>query len=152
MYNRNTFSFNVCFVFERDAELSGFEPIVRKTGRTLRLLEVSICVCLKRAVLMQGFQESSSYLSSPPPSFSMNNLIEQIYMDINSYSESSIRIGDTDLELYLLPFYANPPKINNWDVPIAIAPLESMKRPNWDVTLYKVRDCCAASHLPAHDS
>lgn len=27
-------------VFERDAELSGYEPIVRKTGRSLRLMEV----------------------------------------------------------------------------------------------------------------
>lgn len=68
----------------------------------------------------------------------MNNLLEQMYMDINNFSESSIRIGDTDLELFLSPFYANPQKINNWDVPIAIAPLESMRRPDWDVTLHKV--------------
>lgn len=40
VYNRNAFIFNVCFVFERDAELSAFEPVVRKTGRTLRMLEV----------------------------------------------------------------------------------------------------------------
>lgn len=40
LYNRNDFVFNVCFVFEREAELSGFEPIVRKVGRTLRDMEV----------------------------------------------------------------------------------------------------------------
>ena len=40
VYNRNSFMFNLCFVFERDAELSGFEPIVRKTGRTLHDMEV----------------------------------------------------------------------------------------------------------------
>lgn len=40
MYNRNAFIFNLCFVFDRDAELSAFEPVVRKTGRTLRMLEV----------------------------------------------------------------------------------------------------------------
>lgn len=61
MYNRNAFVFNLCFVsslagglrtftneelaraakvFERDAELSGFEPVVRKTARTLRTMEV----------------------------------------------------------------------------------------------------------------
>lgn len=68
----------------------------------------------------------------------MGNLLEQLYMDINNYCESSIRIGDTDLELFLSPFYANPQKINNWDVPVAIAPLETMKRRDWDVTLYKV--------------
>lgn len=39
-YNRNAFIFNLCFVFEREAELSGFEPIVRKTARILRSMEV----------------------------------------------------------------------------------------------------------------
>lgn len=94
---------------------------MRKTGRTLRMLE-----------------ESSSLLSSPPPTFSMGNLLEQLYMDINNFSESSIRIADTDLDLFLTPFYVNPPKIHNWDVPIAIAPLETKKHPSWDVTLFKV--------------
>lgn len=42
VYNRNAFIFNLCFVFERDAELSGFEPLVRKTARTLRTLEVRL--------------------------------------------------------------------------------------------------------------
>lgn len=68
----------------------------------------------------------------------MGNLLEQLYMDINNFSESSIRIGDTDLDLFLTPFYVNPPKIHNWDVPIAIAPLEIKKHPSWDVTLFKV--------------
>ncbi|KAK4053119.1 Nitrogen permease regulator 2 [Microbotryomycetes sp. JL201] len=121
VYNRNTFTFNVCFVFERDAELSAFEPIVRKLGRTLRQVE-----------------ETSSLLSSPPPTFHIGDLLEQIFMDINNYSETSIRIGDTDLELFLLPYFANPPKVHNWDVPVAVAPLEALKDPSWDVTLFKI--------------
>lgn len=68
----------------------------------------------------------------------MGNLLEQLYMDINNFSESSIRIGDMDLDLFLSPFYVNPPQIHNWDVPIAIAPLETKKHPSWDVTLFKV--------------
>lgn len=39
-YARNAFIFNLCFVFERDAELSCFEPVVRKTARILRAMEV----------------------------------------------------------------------------------------------------------------
>lgn len=39
--HRNAFIFNLCFVFERDAELASFEPLVRKTARTLRAMEVS---------------------------------------------------------------------------------------------------------------
>ncbi|GAA6026777.1 hypothetical protein JCM8097_005853 [Rhodosporidiobolus ruineniae] len=121
VYNRNAFIFNVCFVFDRDAELSVFEPVVRKTSRTLRAME-----------------ETSSLLSKPPPGFSMANLLEQLYLDLNAYCETSIPLLDIDLDLGLFPFYANPPDVKNWDVPIAVAPLESMKSYNWDVTLYKV--------------
>lgn len=39
-YARNVFVFNVSFVFDRDAELAAYEPLVRKTGRVLRALEV----------------------------------------------------------------------------------------------------------------
>lgn len=122
IYNRNAFIFNVCFVFERDAELSVYEPVVRKTGRTLRAME-----------------ESSSLLSNPPPGFSMENLLEQLYLDLNAYCETSIPLVDIDLDLGLFPFYANPPEVNIWDVPIAVAPLESMKSYTWDITLYNVR-------------
>ncbi|GJN88362.1 hypothetical protein Rhopal_001327-T1 [Rhodotorula paludigena] len=121
VYNRNAFIFNVCFVFERDAELSVYEPVARKTGRTLCAME-----------------EQFSLLSSPPPSFSMANLLEQLYLDLNAYFETSIPLIDTELDLCLYPFYANPPPVRIWDVPVAVTDLEQMKSRSWDVTLYKV--------------
>lgn len=39
-YQRNNFIFNLCFVFDSRANVSAYEPIVRKCGRSLRLLEV----------------------------------------------------------------------------------------------------------------
>ena len=39
-YKRNFFRYNVCFVFERTADLSCYEPIVRKIGRVLTACEV----------------------------------------------------------------------------------------------------------------
>ena len=39
-YKRNTFTFNVCFVFERIAETSSYESVVRKLARALTSLEV----------------------------------------------------------------------------------------------------------------
>lgn len=87
----------------------------------------------------------------------MSDLLEQLFMDINSFSETSISIKnditmaggreggggagegiDLKLDLMLFPFYANPREINTWDVPIAVTPLETMKNGSWDVTLYKV--------------
>jgi len=40
-YERNYFRYNLCFVFEREADLSCYEPIVRKVSRVLKSCEVS---------------------------------------------------------------------------------------------------------------
>lgn len=39
-YERNHFRFNVCFVFDRTADLSCYEPVVRKVSRVLTSCEV----------------------------------------------------------------------------------------------------------------
>ena len=39
-YERNYFRYNLCFVFEREADLSCYEPIVRKVSRVLKSCEV----------------------------------------------------------------------------------------------------------------
>jgi hypothetical protein len=41
-YERREFRFNVCFVFDKSADLSCYEPLVRKVGRVLTACEVSI--------------------------------------------------------------------------------------------------------------
>lgn len=108
-------------MFDREAELSGYEPLARKTGRVLRMME-----------------ESMSLLSSPPPSFEMSNFIEQLYQDLNAYSEARIPVEKSELNLALFPFRQNVREINMYDVPVTIADLEAMRDRSWDVTLYKV--------------
>jgi nitrogen permease regulator 2-like protein len=39
-YDRREFRFNVCFVFDKSADLSCYEPLVRKIGRVLTACEV----------------------------------------------------------------------------------------------------------------
>jgi hypothetical protein len=39
-YERNYFRYNLCFVFDREADLSCYEPIVRKISRVLKACEV----------------------------------------------------------------------------------------------------------------
>lgn len=41
-YSRNYFRFNLCFVFDKNADLSCYEPIVRKVSRVLTACEVSV--------------------------------------------------------------------------------------------------------------
>lgn len=43
-YERNFFRYNICFVFDRTADLSCYEPIVRKIGRVLRACEVCLSI------------------------------------------------------------------------------------------------------------
>lgn len=53
---RNSFRYNVCFVFDRTADLSCYEPIVRKIGRVLLACEV------KRAVQRPKIDQSERFL------------------------------------------------------------------------------------------
>jgi len=41
-YRRNYFRYNLCFVFDREADLSCYEPIVRKVSHVLRACEVRL--------------------------------------------------------------------------------------------------------------
>ncbi|KAF8559796.1 NPR2-domain-containing protein [Imleria badia] len=121
-YERNFFRFNLCFVFERSANLSCYEPIVRKVSRVLTACE-----------------EESMFLSNCQTSLAMYAIIEQLYEDLNSYSETTILIDDfNSIELKILPFYPNPPSVRDWNVPLALINLSKCIEDSWDLTMRKV--------------
>lgn len=70
-------------------------------------------------------------------------MLEQLFQDLNSFSETSIPFGDQSLDLKLFPFSGNPPDIHDWDVPIPLVDLEKMARDDWDLTMCKAssRSC-----------
>ncbi|KAI0082811.1 NPR2-domain-containing protein [Panus rudis PR-1116 ss-1] len=121
-YERNYFRFNLCFAFGRSADLSCFEPIVRKVARVLTACE-----------------EESAFLSSPQNSTAIHAILEQLYEDLNSYAETSIPIDQfNSIELKILPFYPNPPPVKDWQVPLALINLKGRIKSNWDLTISKV--------------
>ncbi|KAF5389804.1 hypothetical protein D9757_003726 [Collybiopsis confluens] len=121
-YQRNFFRFNLCFVFERIADLSCYEPIVRKISRVLA-----------------SWEEESGFLSAPGNDAAIHAIIEQLYEDLNSYSETSISIDQfNSIELKIFPFYPNPPAVQDWMVPIALINLVRRIEDNWDLTMAKV--------------
>ncbi|KAF8212113.1 nitrogen permease regulator 2-domain-containing protein [Mycena galopus ATCC 62051] len=121
-YQRNYLRYNVCFVFERGADLSCYEPIVRKVSRVLTACE-----------------EESEFLSSPNTSPAIHAILEQLYEDLNSYSETSIPIDRfNSIELKIFPFYPNPPPVKDWMVPLALINLTKRIEDNWDLTMVKV--------------
>ena len=139
-YERNFFRFNLCFVFERSANLSCYEPIVRKVSRVLTACEVRSSRSFP-ITHPHGFslQEESMFLSNSQTSLAMYAIIEQLYEDLNSYSETSIPIDDfNSIELKILPCYPNPPSVRDWHVPLALINLSKRIEDNWDLTMRKV--------------
>jgi len=57
---RNEYRFNLCFVFERDAETSSYEPIVQKMATVLEVLEVlfNFLESVGRGILFMAFYSS----------------------------------------------------------------------------------------------
>ncbi|TFK30149.1 nitrogen permease regulator 2 [Coprinopsis marcescibilis] len=124
-YKRYYFRYNLCFVFERNADLSCYEPIVRKISRVFKSCE-----------------EESGFLSSAETSPQVHSVLEQLYEDLNSYSETSIPIDQfNSIELKIFPFYPNPPEVKDWMVPLALINLPKRFEENWDLTMIKVCRC-----------
>ena len=85
-------------------------------------------------------KEESSFLSSPETSFKIHAILEQLYEDLNSYSETSIQIDNfNSIELKIFPFYPNPPPVKDWMVPVALIKFDNIMGQNWDLTMAKVR-------------
>ncbi|KAH9857108.1 NPR2-domain-containing protein [Lenzites betulinus] len=121
-YPRNYFLYNICFVFGRTADLSCYEPIARKVSRVLTTCE-----------------KESRFLSSPNSASAIHAVLEQLYEDLNSYSETSIPIDEfNSIELKIFPFYPNPPPVKDWMVPLALINLTNRIEPNWDLTIVKI--------------
>ena len=84
-------------------------------------------------------QKESGFLSSPRSGPAVHAILEQLYEDLNSYSETSIPIDPfNSIELKIFPFYPNPPPVKDWMVPLALINLTNRIEPNWDLSMVKV--------------
>ena len=84
-------------------------------------------------------QEESAFLSGPNSSAAIHAILEQLYEDLNSYSETSIQIDESNaIDLKIFPFYPNPPPVRDWQVPLALINITRRIEPNWDLTVAKV--------------
>jgi hypothetical protein len=90
-------------------------------------------------VFISAIQEESGFLSCPQTSHTVHAILEQLYEDLNSYSETSIPIDQfNSIELKIFPFYPNPPAVKDWMVPLALINLSKRIEDNWDLTMAKV--------------
>ncbi|KAG0017688.1 Nitrogen permease regulator 2 [Entomortierella chlamydospora] len=69
----------------------------------------------------------------------MQNLIEQLIEDLNSYCECQIPIDSANtINLKLFPTYPNPPPVYDYQVPISTVNLEALADVNWDMTMQRI--------------
>lgn len=83
-YQRNTFIFNLAFVFDGKADVKSYEPVVRKCARALR-----------------GLEESMSFLSSPVSQPRIYGIVEQMFQDLNTYCESFLSLPEAPHTKYV---------------------------------------------------
>ncbi|KAL1923629.1 uncharacterized protein VTP21DRAFT_8609 [Calcarisporiella thermophila] len=119
---RNLFQFNLCFVFDKDAETSSYDPVVRKCARVLKAIE-----------------EENLFLSNSSTGVAVQNLIEQLLEDLNSYCECQIPINPANtINLKLFPTYPNPPPVYDYQVPILTVNVEALMDVSWDITMQRI--------------
>ncbi|KAG6832331.1 hypothetical protein H0H87_001972 [Tephrocybe sp. NHM501043] len=83
--------------------------------------------------------KESGFLYNPETSAAIPAILEQLYEDLNSYSETSIPIDRfNSIELKIFPFYPNPPQVKDWMVPLALINITKRIEDNWDLTMVKV--------------
>ncbi|KNC99135.1 nitrogen permease regulating protein NPR2 [Spizellomyces punctatus DAOM BR117] len=121
-YERNALLFNLCFVFEKDANTISYEQVVRKMARVLKSLEVE-----------------SEFLSNANTKGAILNIMEQLLEDLNSYSECQIPINDANMiNIKLFPKYPDPPPVHDYQVPVLIVDLEKVMDKYWDMTMRRI--------------
>lgn len=71
--------------------------------------------------------------------FSIESLIQQIFQDLNNYSECMIPIdASNSVDLKLFPISPPPPHVQPYDVPIALVKLDLLFDSLWDSTMLKI--------------
>lgn len=70
---------------------------------------------------------------------SIESLIQQIFQDLNNYSECMIPIdASNSVDLKLFPISPPPPQVHSHDVPIALVKLDLLIDSLWDPTMLKI--------------
>lgn len=121
-YPRNFFVFNFSFVFKYRGESTVYETSIRRLARMFMALE-----------------EQSKFLSRRTTYETIDSLLQQIYQDINNYSECMIPIDESNtVNMKLFPLFPSPPDLKSYQVPISTVQLSSMVDVNWDPTMEKI--------------
>lgn len=136
-YNRNRFTFNICFVLDEDEDAQPWDRIVRKTAKFLTSLEEEEGLLQKEEDL-PGLKWAGEE-RYPADVGIVYTMLENIFEDLNAYGEACVRVDDANV-LNLRLDYEEPaaPQIHAWDVPLLVRSLPSPADWTWDLTLQRI--------------
>lgn len=149
-YTRNSFNFNFCFVFPYNSETISYELTVKRIGEMFKVLEEQnyLLSNLNAKFFIKLEKLNQINLINEIPGFknfkkinlsSIESLINQIYQDLNNYSECCIPLDSSNsIDIKLFPILPSPLNIKAYQVPILLVSLNSLVDVNWDPTMIKI--------------
>lgn len=168
-YSRNSFNFNFGFVFPYDSETSPYEPAIKRMGKMFRVLEEQNFLLSKLDKTFSFYPKDENHQPKIPLliSHEFNNssganngklaitpghsrikrvtlssiesLIDQLFQDLNNYSECCIPLDSANsVDIKLFPVLSPPMNIKAYQVPLLTVKLTSLIDVNWDPTMIKI--------------
>lgn len=149
-YLRNTFKFNLCFVFPYNSETISYELTIKRIGKMFKVLEEQnfLLSRLNAEMFIKSEKFQQINMINEIPGFknfkqislsSIESLINQIYQDLNNYSECCIPLDSSNsIDIKLFPILPPPLNIKAFQVPILLVNLSSLVDVNWDPTMIKI--------------
>ncbi|XP_041987472.1 GATOR complex protein NPRL2-like [Aricia agestis] len=101
-YERNMYMFNLCFVCDSWSKTVQYEPVVKKLGEHLTIME-----------------EETRFVSSG--STKLPTLLAHLLHDLNTYRKATLVEGDTVMHLKVLEVRKDPSTVHDYDVPALVA-------------------------------
>lgn len=149
-YTRNFFNFNFCFVFPYNSETISYELTIKRMGKMFKVLEeqnyllsnlgANLFIKLENMKQINLINEIPGFKNFKKINLSsIDSLINQIYQDLNNYSECCIPLDSANsIDIKLFPILPAPLNIKAYQVPILIVNLTSLVDVNWDPTMIKI--------------
>ncbi|KAL4717667.1 hypothetical protein ACJJTC_000816 [Scirpophaga incertulas] len=101
-YERNVYVFNLCFVCDSWSKTVQYEPVVKKLGEHLTIME-----------------EETRFVSGC--SNKLPTLLAHLLHDLNTHRKATLVEGDTVMHLKVLEVRKDPSPVHDHDVPVLVA-------------------------------
>lgn len=121
-YERNSFTFNFVFIFPSAEGVGPYEVAIQRLAKMFTALE-----------------HQSRFLSNPHNVYRIDSILEQMFQDLNNYSECQIPIDEANrVNIKLFPVLEPPPNIEGHHVPIPTVQLSDLRDESWDPTMDRI--------------